>query len=339
MDTPQPQMRSSAEFDLIARIRERLASGGDGSTHPLGIGDDAAVTVPAGATATSIDALIDGVHFRSRWCSPKDAGHKALASALGDLAAMGAEPGEAYLWLGRPEGMSDADCLDLCDGAAGVCRRAGVSLLGGDLTRAPVLSLCAMVVGHAAEPGDLVARAGAEPGDVLCLTGELGAAGAGLLLLDHPELGEELEVDLAEALRLRQLRPEPRLAAGRALAEAGARAMIDVSDGLGADAEQIASASGVAIEIELSRVPAAAGVGEVAAAAGLDHFDLLASSGEDYELLAALPRARLAGAKWALEQLGESLTEIGSVGAGAGVRLRLPGGRSVTARGHDHLAP
>lgn len=339
MSTRRPNMRSSAEFDLIARIRERLAVAGGESDHPLGIGDDAAVTVPGGATATSTDALVDGVHFRSRWCPPAAAGHKALAAALSDLAAMGAEPGEAYLWLGRPEGMSDADCLELCDGAAEVCRAAGVAMLGGDLTRAPALALCATVVGHAAQPGDFVSRADAGAGDVVCVSGELGGAPAGLLLLDHPELAGGLRAEVVEALRRRQLRPEPRLAAGRALAAAGARAMIDISDGLGADAEHLAAASGVAIEIELSRVPVAPGVAEVAAEAGLDHLDLLASGGEDYELLVALPRARLAGAKRALGELGESLTEIGSVGAGAGVRLRLAGGRSVTARGHDHLAP
>src|SRR5690349_16839111 len=104
----EPSMRASPEFELIGEIRERLARAGAGSGAGapdrirLGAGDDAAITVPEGATATTIDAVVDGVHFRSGWCPPHSVGRKAMATALSDLAAMGAEPGEAYVWLGRP---------------------------------------------------------------------------------------------------------------------------------------------------------------------------------------------------------------------------------------------
>lgn len=332
-------MRGSAEFDLIGKIRERLSATQDAARSDVrvGIGDDASVTVPPGATATSVDALVDGVHFRSRWCSLREIGHKAVASALSDLAAMAARPGEAYLWLGRPEGMSERDCLELCDGAAGVCAAHGVALLGGDLTKADVLSLCATVVGHADLAEDFITRSGAEPGDVLAVTGELGGAAAGLLALEHPEIGEAVAPELALAVRRRQLQPQPRFAAARVLADAGARAMIDISDGLGADAEQLASASGVSVEIELDRVPVAAGVREAAAEAGVDPIELVASGGEDYELLCSLSRASFAEAKARLDSDGVGLTEIGMIRSGIGVTLRLAGGRQLRPTGHDHL--
>ena len=171
----------------------------------------------------------------------------------------------------------------------------------------------------------------------VCVTGELGGAAAGLMLLEHEGLAPELPEEAREAAVARQLAPIPLLAAGAALAAAGARAMIDVSDGLGADAGHLAAASGVGIEVELGLLPLGAGVREVAEAAGRDPLELAASGGEDYELLCAVPRAALAGAASAVAEHGTTLTEIGRVVSGSSVRLRLPGGRSVPASGHDHL--
>lgn len=333
-------MRRSPEFDLITAIRERLAATLERAPHGasvrIGIGDDAAVTVPAGATATSVDAIVDGVHFRSSWCPPRAIGRKALGAAVSDLAAMGAEAGEAYVWLGAPAELSEEASLEIAEGIAGLAEELGVAVLGGDLTRADALSLCVTAVGHAASPDELVGRAGAEPGSALCVTGELGGAAAGLMLLEHPGLRESVPEQACRAAIARQLAPAPRLAAGRALAAAGVRAMIDVSDGLGADVEQLAAAAGLGVEIELERVPAADGVREVARAAGRDRLDLLASGGEDYELLCAVPRAALESCARAAARSGAPLTEIGRFVSGGSVRLRLPGGRSVPATGHDH---
>jgi len=323
------------EFELLARLRERLPA--PDPRVRVGSGDDAAVTVPGGATATSVDALVDGVHFERERASAAQIGHKALATALSDLAAMGAEPGEAYVVLGAPPDLGEAELLEILDGMLALAGRTGTTLAGGDLTRAPALTLALTVVGHADAPEQLVTRAGAEPGDVLLLSGELGGAAAGLLLLERPELAAALPAPTAEALRQRQLEPEPRLALGRALAAAGARAMIDLSDGLGADAGHLAERSGALLRIEAAALPLAPGVPEVAGAAGLDPLELAASGGEDYELLAALAPERVGAARAASGEI--ELTRVGTVLAGEGVEIRLPGGGLLGTGGYDHFRP
>jgi thiamine-monophosphate kinase len=325
------------EFELLAKLRERLPKAGP--RVKLGSGDDAAVTVPGGATATSVDALVDGVHFRRAESGLETIGRKALATALSDLAAMGAEAGEAYVTLGAPADFSEVDFLALLDGLLGLAGETGVTLAGGDVTRAPALTLAITVVGHAANADALVSRAGAQPGDVLLVTGELGGAGAGRLLLDDPSLARAVSDDTASRLRDRQLEPTPQLRSGQALAAAGARAMIDLSDGLAGDAGHIAQASGVALEIDAITLPLAKGLAEVAAAAGRDPLQLAASGGEDYELLAAVPPERLDDASAAVEETAETtLTRIGRVAAGEGVEIRLPGGELLEAAGYDHFA-
>jgi thiamine-monophosphate kinase len=320
------------EFELLARMRERLPAIGD--RVRLGSGDDAAVTVPGGATATSVDALVEGVHFSRARASLGQIGAKALAAALSDLAAMGAEPGEAYVVLTVPPDLGEEGCLEALDGMIELAEATGTTLAGGDVTRGPVLAFAVTVVGHASAPGLFVRREGALPGDALVLTGELGGAAAGLLV---PELGDPglPQATVANLLR-RQLEPVPRLQAGRALAAVGARAMIDVSDGLGADARHLAAAGGVGLRIDAEALPVAEGVAEVAVAAGRDPLQTAVSGGEDYELLAALPPDGVD-----LEELrrsaGVGVTRIGEVVAGEGVEIRLPGGRSLEPGGHDHL--
>src|SRR5262245_6657439 len=119
------------EFELLKRIRQRLPK--QGPKVSLGSGDDAAITVPGGATATSVDALVDGVHFRREWSTPAQIGAKGLAVALSDLAAMGAEAGEAYVVLGIPTGLDEEYCLALLDGMAKVAAETGTALAGGDV--------------------------------------------------------------------------------------------------------------------------------------------------------------------------------------------------------------
>jgi thiamine-monophosphate kinase len=324
------------EFELLARLRERLPP--PGPRVRVGSGDDAAVTVPGGATATSVDALVDGVHFRRDTATLTQIGRKALATALSDLAAMGAEAGEAYVAVGVPPDLDEEGCLELFDGVAALATATGTTLAGGDVSRAPVLTLAVTVVGHAATPERLVTRAGARPGDALVLTGEIGAAAAGLLLLERPELATSVDGEIGERLRRRQLDPTPRLAAGQALAAAGARAMIDLSDGLGGDAAHLAEAGGVGLQIDAADLPLATGMAAVAIAADRDPLELASSGGEDYELLAALAPERLAAAREAVSATGEgSLTRIGEVLSGTGVEIRRPGGATVAPAGFDQL--
>jgi thiamine-monophosphate kinase len=323
------------EFELLGLLRERLPA--PGPQVRLGSGDDAAVTVPGGAVATSVDALVEGVHFRRASASPRQIGRKAISTALSDLAAMGAAPGEAYVWLGAPQDIGEAELLEVGEGLAAVAAETGTTIAGGDLTRAPVLSLAVTVTGHAPRPEDFVTRGGARHGDVLVVTGELGGAAAGLLLLEDTSLEGE------DSLRARQLDPTPRLAAGRALAAAGATAMIDVSDGLAGDAGHVATASGALLLIDADALPIAPGVAAVASVAGRDPLEFAAAGGEDYELLAALPPEAFASAREALAKLDTPLTTIGEVEDAAGgaprAELRRRGGETVLIRGFDQLRP
>ncbi len=318
------------EFDLIAAITERLPA--TGPRVRVGSGDDAAVIEPGdGAAAVTVDAIVEGVHFTLPEFPPEAVGRKGLAATLSDLAAMAATAGEAYVVLGAPIEAEDETLLAIADGIAAVAAREGVSVAGGDLVAAPQIFLAATAVGY--EHGaPLLTRAGARAGDLVAITGELGGAAAALELLSGTK-AEGISPERRDALLARQLDPRPRLAAGRALAEAGATSMIDLSDGLGADAGHIATASRRRIEIELDRVPLAEGVAEVDRRGGA--VELAALGGEDFELLATLPPERLDEARSAVGAGGLELTEIGYVTDGEGVSLRLPGGGELEPVGFD----
>lgn len=335
----RPHVRG--EFELIELFRERIAAAGAPASDALlvGSGDDAAVSVSRGATVISVDAIVEGVHFERPAFPPQAVGAKAVAVALSDLAAMAATPGEAYVQLGLPRGVSDDELIGLADGLGAAAARYGVAVAGGDVVASPVLFLAVTAVGRADSPEDLITRSGASEGDVLLLTGAVGGAAAGLLLLQERASVASLGAGVAAALRARQLEPEPRIAAGRALAEAGARAMIDLSDGLAGDVRHLAAASELAILIEAESVPVQAGVREVAAAAGHDPSELALAGGEDYELLAAVPEDRVGGALAALRALQLEPAVVGRARAGQGVSLRDANGRELELTGFDQLRP
>jgi thiamine-monophosphate kinase len=321
------------EFDLIEAIRQRLPAGGE--SLRVGSGDDAAVVENRGAaSAITVDAMIEGVHFTLPEFSPEAVGRKTMGMGLSDLAAMGAVPGEVYVTVGAPADAPDERLLALADGIAEAASRDGVAVAGGDLVSSPVLVLSLTAIGYEARGVPLVTRRGASPGDIVAVTGELGGAAAGLTLLgdgrDH-----KLPSEVRESLLARQLDPRPRLGEGRALAASGATAMIDVSDGLGADASHVAAASGCRLEIELARLPVAVGVAEIAGGER-EALELATSGGEDFELLATLPPERLGEAREQVSAAGSELAEIGYVSEGEGVTLSLPGGGELEPAGFDH---
>jgi thiamine-monophosphate kinase len=312
-----------AEFDLLRTIFERIRTGDrDGAR---GLGDDCALLRIGGTTlAISVDLSVEGVHFRTEWLSFEEIGWRAAAAALSDLAAEGAKPigvlaSVGVRGRGKGEGGRDDAAVDIMAGVAAAARAVGARVLGGDLTRSDRYLVDVCVLGTATRP---VRRRGARAGDGVWVTGTLGGAA---LALERFRAG----AGPSGPLRQRFARPEPRVAAGRWLARRGAHAMIDVSDGLTADAQHLAYASGVALELELERMPCWPGVAPRDAVA----------SGEEYELLVALPRrfsARDAATFARAHEL--ALTCIGRCASGAGVRLTDGGAVVPVPSGFDHFA-
>ena len=317
-----------SERSLIGAFEQLFAQRGERNLD--WIGDDCAVVRSKPYCVTSVDSIVDGIHFRlsNERVTVADVGHKALAVALSDLAAMAAEPGEAYISLGVPSELSESDVLSLAASVEALAKETGVTVAGGDLVRSSTLFCSVTVVGWSDDAEQLIGRGGARVGDGVFVSGPLGGAAAGLALLEGAA-GGELDRKLGEALICAQLRPQPRFDCARELRSAGAGALIDLSDGLATDAGEIAARSSVTLEIELAAIPLAAGVGQIAAELGRDAAQFAASGGEDFELCACLPEAAAAQV--------DGLIRVGSVLDGPGeVRFIGLGGEQVELHGYEH---
>lgn len=312
-----------AEFDRIRAIARAL---GD---RAAGLGDDCAVLQDRpGSLIASTDASVEGVHFRLDWITLREAGRRATAAALSDLAGEGAEAAAVLAAIVAPAGAAEEDLVELMRGVGEAAAEAGAVVAGGDLARGGHRWVVAVtVLGWADSP---VTRAGARPGDGIWVTGALGGARSAL---EAWRRGEAPEPSAREAFAS----PTPRLAAGRWLAAKGARAMLDLSDGLAGDAGHLAAASGVRVAIELETLPVHPAAIAEARRLDLPVQQFAAEGGEDYELLVALPPEFADTDARAFEgACGITLTRIGAASRGSGARLRLLG-RTLALRGYDHF--
>lgn len=273
--SPDATLADVGEFGLIAELVAHFPQG----EHVLvGPGDDAAVLrVRDGHVVVSTDLMVEGRHFRRDWASGEDVGHRAAAQNLSDINAMGGRAHSLTIGLAAPADLPVAWALDLARGFAAECALVGAAVVGGDLTRADQVVVAVTVMGSCTQAP--VLRSGARPGQVLALCGRQGWAAGGLAVLGR---GFRSPRALVEAYR----RPEPPYDAGRVAAEAGATAMIDVSDGLLAEAGHLAADSGVAIDVRSAAFEVPEPLESVGAALGVEPLGLVLGGGDDHALLA-----------------------------------------------------
>lgn len=263
------------EFTLIALMAGSLVQGPAVSVGP---GDDAAVHLVDGSAVTSVDMFVEGVHFRRDWGPAHAVGRKVIAASVADIEAMGAVPVTAVVAFCAPPETQTSWVLELMAGMSQECGSAGVSLVGGDVTRGRDIVLSVTVTGET-KGQHPVLRSGARPGDVVAIRGRLGWAAAGLAVLSRGFRSPRVVVEAYQT-------PEVPYGGGRQAARAGATSMIDVSDGLLADLGHIARASGVVIDLDTERFDVADPLRAVAAATGADPMRYILTGGEDHALAA-----------------------------------------------------
>lgn len=325
-----------AESEIISRIKRR-ARKQDGVI--VGIGDDAAVVRASSGKdlIACCDLMVEGVHFRREWAPPRLIGRKALASTLSDVAAMGALARFAMISVAFPGDCSSGFVDEFFEGVFELADSFNVSIIGGDTSSSPgSLFIDTTIIGEC-EPGRAVTRSGANTGDMIYVTGELGGSALGLMLLEQGvRLGDSeskesldaMETSRREAL-IRHLAPAPRLELGRELGERElATAMIDISDGLSTDLSHLLDESGVGAVIDAGAIPIARCVEVLAAGStDLDALQLALHGGEEYELLftcALHHQSQLAALS---RDLGIGISAIGEIVAEKGMQLEHRGKR------------
>jgi thiamine-monophosphate kinase len=326
------------EDQLLAAIRKVLSGPGPGVV--AGVGDDAAlVEVGSGHGVLTTDVLVEGVHFERSLTSARDLGSKAIVANVSDVAAMGGSPRFAVVSLAFPRDVEAAWVMELYGGMRAASDEYALSLVGGDLSAGAEVVVSVTVMGEVAR-GKAVFRSGASAGERVVVTGVLGAAAGGLALararVPSGVLGSEWARELLDA----QFRPVARVGEGQTLAQVGATAMMDVSDGLALDLSRLCTESGVGARVELARVPVAPGLRELAAVAPVDPLALALSGGEDYELLATLDHHVVERARARLdERFGVPLADIGEITEGEGLVAVSEDGteRPLEPKGWDHF--
>jgi len=307
-------LADGAEFEKIRAIWRALGERGTGG------GDDCAIVELGGVmVALSSDMAVEGIHFRPGWLEPRELGWRAGAAALSDLAAVAAEPRGVLVSLAVSPQWPDESVAELMVGVGDVAASVGASVWGGDLVRGDRLVVDVLVAGVVAEP---VLRRGARVGDELWVTGRLGGPARAIAVW---EAGSEPE----RTARERFAHPEPRVAAAIWLRDRGATALIDLSDGLVQDAGQLAAASGLCCVIDVDSVPLHCSVAD---------FETALVSGEEFELLVALPAAtepELARRFW--DEHALELTRIGDVVSGSGLVLQRQGEPVAPPPGFSHF--
>ncbi|MBM9460448.1 thiamine-phosphate kinase [Nocardioides sp. zg-536] len=305
------------EFGLISAVADVVARTAPGTDVLVGPGDDAAVMrVRSGHVVVSTDVLVEGRHFRRDWAEAVDVGHRAAAQNISDVNAMGGRAQWLTVSLAMPADLPAAWALDFTRGFATECAAVGAGVVGGDLSRADAVVVSVTVIGACTVSP--VLRSGAAPGDVLALCGRQGWAAGGLAVLGR---GFRSPRVLVEAYR----RPAPPYDAGPQAAQAGATAMIDVSDGLLAEAGHLAVASGVSIDVSTGSFEVPEPLLAVGAATGADPLQFILAGGDDHSLLATFP----AGAA-----LPEGWVRIGTVGSAP-----VEGEPAVTVDGAPYDGP
>jgi len=278
VDVAEQTLADIGEFGLIAELTKRFPQG---EQVLVGPGDDAALLrIRNGHVVVSTDLLVEGRHFRRNWASANDVGHRAAAQNLSDINAMGGRAHSLTVGLAAPADLPVRWALEFADGFAEECSLLGASVVGGDLTRASEIVVSVTVLGSLTQAP--VLRSGARPGDVLALAGRQGWAAAGLAVLGRGFRSPRAVVTAYQ-------RPEPPYDAGPAAAAAGATAMVDVSDGLLAEAGHIAAASGVAVDVTSSSLEIPEPFLAVAAALNADPASFALTGGDDHALLATFP--------------------------------------------------
>ena len=326
------KLQDLGEFKLIDRIRQQVV---DGAGVHRGIGDDAAVlSLPDGHhLLTSTDLLIEDVHFRHDWTDCEALGHKAVAVNLSDIAAMGGTPRYLYLGLACPGEADLDDIYAFTKGALDEAKRHNVMLVGGDTCRSPGPWMISVTIEGSAPASQVIGRDGAQPGDLIMVSGTLGDSALGLHLLQNDATPET-------ELSIRHHRPTAQVELGRLLGEKHlARAMIDISDGLAGDLEHILQASQVNGLIEEDKLPLSE-VFRRYTEKKPDLRELALYGGEDYELLFTVAPEKAADVAVLGAELSLPMTTIGVIQEGPGALLlqdKTGEVRPILVRGYDHF--